>query len=177
MVSYKENKRLLFNEGEREEKIIINGRHRIYGNGKLAPEGFMLKNLWVNRSRVNNWVSWGWLEKTRRPKILYACVKLAEVDVFPVDTRRKGGDDSCFGEFTARRDEVKTQNWTRTAKMWGDESLRAPFFGFGPQNALYIGRNPADKHVRNTTENQEKKFKVFVCSLFHTLICCFSLPS
>ena len=46
--------------------------------------------------------------------------------------------------------------WTRGTKIWGRENLRAPFLRFEIQKESYIGRDPKDKHLRNTTENQKE---------------------
>ena len=62
-----------------------------------------------------------------------------------------------FWQLSARRDEVKADSWTPARNMLGDESLRAPIFRVSYKGDLW--RNPADKHIRNTAENQGKKFK------------------
>ena len=58
---------------------------------------------------MNDSTSWGWLQKTGGPQILYAWLDSAEMDVPSAENWWKGGDDLFYlVELSAGHDEVKT---------------------------------------------------------------------
>ena len=58
-----------------------------------------------------------------------------------------------------------------------NESLRVPYFGGAFQREPLTRRDSADKHVSNTTENQEKILGQCLLSFLLTRICCYPLSS
>ena len=70
-----------------------------------------LRQLWVCRSPINECLKRALLGKIGGPKIFYACVQLAEVNVPHIDTRRKGGDDSFLKIWLQGKDsQLNTKN-------------------------------------------------------------------
>ena len=70
-----------------------------------------------------------------------------------------------FWRVTTRRDEVKTVE--HEPRRYEAGKFTIPILGVGVHFKGGLRLDPADKHIRNTTENQEKKFKVCLLSFSH----------
>ena len=83
---------------------------------------------------------------------------------------------ASFGQLTARRDELKTQ-LNISHEDVRRRKFTSPNFGVALQRVPLTRRNPADKHVRNATENQEENSRSVSVLFFLARICRFFLQA
>ena len=57
-------------------------------------------------------------------------------------------------ELTAKSDAVKTPSWTQVVKIWGGESLRAPFLGVGPKRGFTCWKWPGMLEIQQKTRKK-----------------------
>ena len=113
MVGPREWEACLWGRRERRKNEEKKGRWRVYGGWQLTSEWLRPRQSWVSQSQVNDFISWGWLEKTGGPKIFCVGVEPAETDVPLADTRRNEEDESFWGrlwEDVRRKRQLNTNH-------------------------------------------------------------------